>query len=1310
MPLVRFIEPDEYHRIQLETEDRKQGISNQYETQMKRKDGEVRTIIVSASPLTNKDGDFKGTQAIITDITERVKTEAQLKLQSLALESAANAIVITDGEGSIQWANPAFSILTGYALDDVIGNNPRILKSDQHNDKYYKDLWDTISAGKVWKGEIINKRVDGELYTEEMTIAPLVNEKNEIRNYIAIKQDISDRVRAMEEIQQRTEDLALINAINNAANQGMNLSEIIKLLSKEAKKLFSSKSTALYLYNQDDNCLVVQTLTVPPEIVKRIENLIGIRLPEIRIPVEDGSYTQELLNAQEPKLINDSETILKWMLEFTKTSNLSEKLRPVIRKLISQIFKLVNIQSVITVPLISAGEVIGLMDFSRVEPFTWEEATRAANVVGQLTAAITSLRAKEENTRSRNLLLSLSQAAPVIQQANNSDEIFHAIGEEVKKIGLDVTVFILQDDKKKLAVTYHSLSDLARKIEKLTGLSSVNYSFPLKPGGFFHKIITKEKAMFSHLEIEPIAETLPKFVQPLAGKIMEMFGKHQSIIAPLAIGGKVYGLISISGPGLTMSDMPAVTTFANQAAIALEKTRLSHETEVLGAFNESIVQNMSEGIVLEDIDGFITFVNPSALKMLGYTAEEWVGKHWTDIVPNDQQSITQDANERRMRGKSDRYELELVNNVGQRMSVIVSGSPRLDQEGQFTGTIAVFTDITERVQAEKKQRESEQRFRSIFEGVNDAIFVESLSGEILDVNSRTCEMFGWSRDEMLTKSVYDLVPEGQLSVIPGDLPDEIPQSQTIETINLRSSGEPFPVEITTRVQIIAGESVQLVVVRDITERKQADKKISRFNRIFEDSINEIFIFDPDTLKFIQVNAAGQNNLGYTMEELYDLTPMDITPEISVDSFEYLIAPLRKNETDNLVIETYHQRKDGSQYNVEVHLQLLRYEDDILFVAIILDVTDRYNAEIARNHYIRRLDALLNIDQAIMGSFDLQVTLNVILEHLCTQLSVDAAAVLSYQADLQTLTFTQSRGFLTTALQTIDLRLGEGYAGEVGLRRDHVFVPDLNLEISTFKDSSRFSQEGFVSYYGVPLITKGKLVGVLEIYHRSPLDPDYEWVNYLKLLAGQIAIAIDNISLFDDLQRTNVDLTLAYDATIEGWAHALELKDMETEGHSRRVVKMTMDLARIMGISGEKLAHVRRGALMHDIGKMGIPDSILLKSGKLSDDEWEIMRQHPVYALNWLSRIQYLEPALEIPYSHHERWDGTGYPRGIKGEQIPLAARIFAVVDVWDALTADRPYRKAWSNKKALDHIQKESGKHFDPQVVEVFLKQISKQG
>ena len=244
----------------------------------------------------------------------------------------------------------------------------------------------------------------------------------------------------------------------------------------------------------------------------------------------------------------------------------------------------------------------------------------------------------------------------------------------------------------------------------------------------------------------------------------------------------------------------------------------------------------------------------------------------------------------------------------------------------------------------------------------------------------------------------------------------------------------------------------------------------------------------------------------------------------------------------------------------------------------------------------------------------------------------------------------------------------------------------------------------MTYFGVPLIAKGELKGVLEIFHRSPLEVEEEWKSFLDVLARQAAIAIDNATLFRELQMTNTELKLAYDTTLEGWANALELRDHDTEGHSRRVAEMTIRLARMMGIKEQEITHIQRGAMLHDIGKVGIPDRILSKPGPLTDEEWSLMKQHPVFARKLLSKIPYLQKALEIPYSHHERWDGSGYPEGLAGERIPLAARIFAVVDVWDALTSDRPYRPAWSEEKTLSYIRGQSGVHFDPQVVEAFLR------
>jgi HD-GYP domain-containing protein (c-di-GMP phosphodiesterase class II) len=236
--------------------------------------------------------------------------------------------------------------------------------------------------------------------------------------------------------------------------------------------------------------------------------------------------------------------------------------------------------------------------------------------------------------------------------------------------------------------------------------------------------------------------------------------------------------------------------------------------------------------------------------------------------------------------------------------------------------------------------------------------------------------------------------------------------------------------------------------------------------------------------------------------------------------------------------------------------------------------------------------------------------------------------------------------------------------------------------------------------------KGQIKGVFEVFGRSPLTPAADWMEFLHTLAGQAAIAIDSSQLFENLQRSNQELIQAYDTTLEGWARALELRDRETEGHTRRVTELTMRLARYIGVNDNEMVNIYRGVLLHDIGKMGVPDHILKKKGKLTEAEWEEMRQHPVYAYNLLWPISFLRRVLDIPYCHHEHWDGSGYPRGLKGEQIPLAARIFSVVDNWDALLSDRPYRDAWPVEKVKAHLRETAGTVLDPRIVEIFLSMI----
>ena len=352
--------------------------------------------------------------------------------------------------------------------------------------------------------------------------------------------------------------------------------------------------------------------------------------------------------------------------------------------------------------------------------------------------------------------------------------------------------------------------------------------------------------------------------------------------------------------------------------------------------------------------------------------------------------------------------------------------------------------------------------------------------------------------------------------------------------------------------------------------------------------------------------------------------------------------------------------------------------------------------------LEHLQALHAIDLAIAANQDLRKILNVLLKQITSQLEVDAAIILLMDDTRQQLEYGASFGFHSPTLRFTRLRLGEGIAGRAAQHSRIVHVPNLQTDPQTLAHSPSLAQEGFISYFAAPLVALGKVNGVLEVFHRSSLDPDTEWLSFLEALASQAAIAIENTTLFDDLQRTNAELSAAYDSTIEGWSHALDLRDRETEGHTRRVTELTLELARGFDFCESDLVHIRRGALLHDIGKMGVPDSILLKEGKLSDQEWEVMRRHPGYAHEMLQPISYLRSALDIPYCHHEKWDGSGYPRGLKGKEIPLTARIFAVVDVWDALTSDRPYRPAWSTERTMALIRGGAGSHFDPQVVEVF--------
>jgi HD-GYP domain-containing protein (c-di-GMP phosphodiesterase class II) len=372
--------------------------------------------------------------------------------------------------------------------------------------------------------------------------------------------------------------------------------------------------------------------------------------------------------------------------------------------------------------------------------------------------------------------------------------------------------------------------------------------------------------------------------------------------------------------------------------------------------------------------------------------------------------------------------------------------------------------------------------------------------------------------------------------------------------------------------------------------------------------------------------------------------------------------------------------------------------------IIREVTEREEALIHQQRHAQQLSALHTIEMAISASFDINIPLTIILQQTINLLGVDAADIRLLDPLTHMLDFAAGKGFRTDHLQKKGVIVGQGYAGEAALQRKTIKMSDLAETPLDQARSSFFRDEGFQGYYAVPMIAKGDVKGVLEIYQREVLDPGEDWWEFLNMLAGQAAVAIENAVLFQHFQRANSDLMMAYDAVIESWSQALELSGRETKQHTSRVVWLATKLASSAGMEESEILQLQRGAKLHDIGKICVPENILQKSGPLTDEEWAVIRQHPKLAYQLLSPIKYLASALDIPHYHHEKWDGSGYPDGLKGDQIPLVARLFSIVHVYDALITDHPYRSAWTKEKALMHIQGQSGKQFDPALVMTFLE------
>ena len=458
-------------------------------------------------------------EAAQRELRERKRAEGQILLQATALESAANAIVITDREGRILWINRAFELLTGFPAEEVAGKDMRILNSDTQDDAFFKEMWKTILAGRTWHGKMVNIRKGGAKYIEEQTITPVRDEAGEITHFIAIKQDITDRREAEERIEQQAEDLQLLSALNERINRGDTLHKMVEFLSNESIDIFDSLGMTIYLLSEDEKFLEAQNLSLPTSLINSIEEKIKVKITNHRLEIKSDSEIGKILDSQNPLLVNGADGINKIFDEIVDLIDLPiTNLASLSKKLFPPILNLIKVQSIILIPLSAESRSIGLLIMGRTKPFTGNDQARIVSVANQVTRAI------------------------------------------------------------------------------------------------------------------------------------------------------------------------------------------------------------------------------------------------------------------------------------------------------------------KRKRTEEALRQSESNYRNVFEGVQDAIFVESMDGKILDINSQACEMYEWSREELLMMTVEDLIPEGHPVVLPREMVARGLSDQMLSTMNIRSSGEIFPVEISVKLQKWGDQDVMLVVVRDVTEAQQAQKR------------------------------------------------------------------------------------------------------------------------------------------------------------------------------------------------------------------------------------------------------------------------------------------------------------------------------------------------------------------------------------------------------------------------------------------------------------------------------------------------------
>jgi PAS domain S-box-containing protein len=744
---------------------------------------------------------------------------------------------------------------------------------------------------------------------------------------------------------------------------------------------------------------------------------------------------------------------------------------------------------------------------------------------------------------------------------------------------------------------------------------------------------------------------------------------------------------------------------------------------------------------------------PSVEAGINFYAPEW-RKRITAVFTNcAQQGIPYDE------------EMQIITAKGNRVWVRTIGEAIRDEQGNIIGVHGAFQDISNKKQSEIALRASESKFRALFQNNHAVMWIlDPADGKIIDANPAASRYCGWSVEELREKYIHEI---NTLSA--AETHEEMQKALNEQRSFFKfkhqlASGEIRNVDVFSGPVEFEGRKLLYSIIHDVTDRVKAQAQTKRYlqrqdsllrlGRALGSTLDldmvyrtvrrfvlevipvenfAIALYDAAqaTIRFDYVYSAGQHlNVAEIPTMAYDPFNPIFKRSKAIASREAVIVDdliANVSATGGKLFTTDGIKPQSALYVPMVSegepiglIDLQSYEPnafsagDAEWLGVVANQVGMAikNAQLYDQIRSRltQLNGLRDIDSFITGHLPLEQILKSILDLVQFQLQVDAADILMLDEDSNQLRSVAAFGFVQDKIGQVVLAANQSYAGEVLHTQKPVTMVRQEADAYVLDEWSIWKQEQFKAYIGVPLMINRDVKGVLEVFRREPVLLDAQSQHFLETLAGQAAIAIEQRDLFEGLQHSNEELRLAYDATIEGWSQAMDLRDRETEGHTQRVTALTCWMAQeYFNFDDESLAWLRRGALLHDIGKLGVPDSILLKEGPLTSEEWEIMKTHPHMAYEMINAIDYLREAVDIPHFHHEKWDGSGYPHGLQGEEIPLAARIFAIVDVWDALTNDRPYRKAWTEEDALQYIREQAEKHFDPTVVEAFFAVMQRQ-